>query len=406
MSTRQAPASRSRFRVHELSFRNWRLAVEEMMRLMIRLPSSQGGTPCSFRMACTGEESGRWNTASTLHCCSPDRMSVLSARSPSARRMAPMMTDLPAPVSPVMQMKPELGSQSSWSTRARFLIFSNVSIRALDFECIMASFALNAIMTSVMNILFLGTGTSTGVPQIGCSCAVCTSPDPRNKRLRSSVYVEAAGTRILLDSSPDLRQQALRENITDVDAVLYTHAHVDHVGGFDDLRAFCWRRSGGLPLYASPQTMEALRTMYGWAFEPKTARSGYVRPEPHEVTEPFRVGNVLVTPLPVMHAGVETYAYVLEAEGQRLAYMPDVKSIPEASLEAMKGVDLLIIDGLRYHLHPTHLCLEESLAAIAAIRPGRAVLTHMSHDMDYGILSGKLPENVMPAYDGLRLSLP
>lgn len=181
---------------------------------------------------------------------------------------------------------------------------------------------------------------------------------------------------------------------------------MDHVGGFDDLRAFCWRRSGGLPLYASPQTMEALRTMYGWAFEPKPGRSGYVRPEPHEVTEPFRVGNVLVTPLPVMHAGVETYAYVLEAEGQRLAYMPDVKSIPEASLEAMKGVDLLIIDGLRYHLHPTHLCLEESLAAIAAIRPGRAVLTHMSHDMDYGILSGKLPENVMPAYDGLRLSLP
>lgn len=107
-------------------------------------------------------------------------------------------------------------------------------------------------MTSVMNILFLGTGTSTGVPQIGCSCAVCTSPDPRNRRLRSSVYVEAAGARLLLDSSPDLRQQALREHITDVDAVLYTHAHVDHVGGFDDLRAFCWRRSGGLPMYASP----------------------------------------------------------------------------------------------------------------------------------------------------------
>ena len=119
-------------------------------------------------------------------------------------------------------------------------------------------------MTSVMNILFLGTGTSTGVPQIGCSCAVCTSPDPRNRRLRSSIYVEAAGTRLLLDSSPDLRQQALRENITDVDAVLYTHAHVDHVGGFDDLRAFCWRRSGGLPMYASPMTVDALRTMYGW----------------------------------------------------------------------------------------------------------------------------------------------
>ena len=117
-------------------------------------------------------------------------------------------------------------------------------------------------------------------------------------------------------------------------------------------------------------------------------------------------GNVLATPLPVLHAGVETYAYLLEAEGRSLVYMPDVKSIPAPSLERMKGVDLLIIDGLRYHLHPTHMCLEETLAAIAAVRPRRAVLTHLSHDMDYGILSGKLPENVMPAYDGLRLSLP
>lgn len=261
-------------------------------------------------------------------------------------------------------------------------------------------------MTSVMNILFLGTGTSTGVPQIGCSCAVCTSPDPRNKRLRSSIYVEASGTRILLDSSPDLRQQALRENITDLDAVLYTHAHVDHIGGFDDLRAFCWRRTGGLPMYASPETMKTLRTMYGWAFESGKARTGYVRPEPHEATEPFRVGSVLATPLSVDHAAVDTCAYMLESEGRRLVYMPDVKSIPEASLERMKGADLLIIDGLRYDLHPTHMCLDESLAAIRAIEPGQAFLTHLSHNMDYRILSGRLPENVGAAYDGLRLSLP
>lgn len=260
-------------------------------------------------------------------------------------------------------------------------------------------------MTSVMNILFLGTGTSTGVPQIGCSCAVCTSADPRNKRLRSSVYVEAAGTRLLLDSSPDLRQQALRENITDVDAVLYTHAHVDHIGGFDDLRAFCWRRTGGLPMYASPEAMQTLRIMYGWAFDPEKPRTGYVRPEPHEAAEPFRVGSVLATPLPVNHAGVATYAYMLESGGRRMVYMPDVKSIPETSLELMKGADLLVIDGLRYHLHPTHMCLDESLAAIRAVQPGQALLTHLSHDMDYQILSGKLPENVKPAYDGLRLSL-
>ena len=226
-------------------------------------------------------------------------------------------------------------------------------------------------MTSVMNILFLGTGTSTGVPQIGCSCAVCTSPDPRNKRLRSSIYVEASGTRILLDSSPDLRQQALRENITDLDAVLYTHAHVDHIGGFDDLRAFCWRRTGGLPMYASPETMKTLRTMYGWAFESGKARTGYVRPEPHEATEPFRVGSVLATPLPVDHAAVDTCAYMLESGGMRLVYMPDVKSIPEASLERMKGADLLIIDGLRYDLHPTHMCLDESLPPSGPSNPDR-----------------------------------
>lgn len=261
-------------------------------------------------------------------------------------------------------------------------------------------------MTSVMNILFLGTGTSTGVPQIGCSCAVCTSSDPRNKRLRSSIYVEASGTRLLLDSSPDLRQQALREGIEDVDAVLYTHAHIDHVGGFDDLRAFCWRRTDGLPMYASPETMRSLRTMYGWAFESRMGTTGYVRPEPHEVEEPFQVGAVLVTPLPVSHAGVETYAYLLESSGRRMVYMPDVKSIPDSSLELMKGADLLIIDGLRYRSHPTHLCLDESLAVIRILQPARAVLTHLSHDMDYDFLSGKLPENVIAAYDGLRLSLP
>jgi len=188
--------------------------------------------------------------------------------------------------------------------------------------------------------------------------------------------------------------------------VLYTHAHVDHIGGFDDLRAFCWRRTGGLPMYASPETMKTLRTMYGWAFESGKARTGYVRPEPHEATEPFRVGSVLATPLPVDHAAVDTCAYMLESGGMRLVYMPDVKSIPEASLERMKGADLLIIDGLRYDLHPTHMCLDESLAAIRAIEPGQAFLTHLSHNMDYRILSGRLPENVGAAYDGLRLSLP
>lgn len=260
-------------------------------------------------------------------------------------------------------------------------------------------------MTSVMSILFLGTGTSTGVPQIGCSCQVCSSSDSRNKRLRSSIYVETAGARILIDASPDLRQQALREKITELDAVLYTHPHIDHVGGFDDLRAFCWHRADGLPMYASPATMNALKAMYPWAFGPSMGQTGYVRPDPYEVTEPFRVGDLAITPLPVLHARVETYAYMLEAEGRRMIYMPDVKSIPPSSLEQMRGVDLLIIDGLRYRQHSTHMCLEESLDAIAAIRPGKAVLTHLSHEMDYHNLCRELPEHVIPAHDGLRLSL-
>ncbi len=262
-------------------------------------------------------------------------------------------------------------------------------------------------MTSVMNILFLGTGTSTGVPQIGCSCPVCASPDPRNKRLRSSVCVEAAGLRLLLDSSPDLRQQALRENISSIDAVLYTHCHVDHVGGFDDLRAFCWRRKTGLPMYASAEAMAGLRKMYDWAFTPpKTTASGYVRPEPHEVEEPFTIGALTITPVPVTHAWVHTNAYKIEHQGVSMVYMPDVKSIPPDSVELIKGVDLLIIDGLRYTEHPTHMTLEEALAAIEAVQPKRAILTHLSHQMDYEQLCSRLPSHVQPAYDGLKISLP
>ncbi len=258
-----------------------------------------------------------------------------------------------------------------------------------------------------MNILFLGTGTSTGVPQIGCSCPVCVSADPRNKRLRSSIFIEAAGLKLLVDSSPDLRQQALRAHLTALDAVLYTHCHVDHVGGFDDLRAFCWRRKDGLPMYASPQAMDGLRLMYGWAFQPPmTEASGYVRPEPHEVTQTFRIGELTITPVPVQHAWVHTNAYLIEHEGVRVVYMPDVKAIPAESLELIKGVDLLIIDGLRYTDHPTHMTLDEALDAIGHVQPKQALLTHLSHHMDYEDLSARLPANVKPAYDGLRVTLP
>lgn len=260
-------------------------------------------------------------------------------------------------------------------------------------------------MTSEINILFLGSGTSTGVPQIGCRCAVCSSDDPKNKRLRSSVYVEADGLRLLLDSSPDLRQQALRANISSVDAVLYTHAHVDHVGGFDDLRAFCWRREDRLPIYASSETLKTLKSMYGWAFNPKMNYKGYVRPEPHAVSHSFRLGNIKITPLPVVHAKVHTLAYRLEYADLRLVYMPDVKRIPFSSLRRMHDLDLLIVDGLRYEPHSTHFCVQDALDLVREIQPRQTLLTHLSHALDYHSLPVVLPPGVRPAYDGLSISL-
>lgn len=269
----------------------------------------------------------------------------------------------------------------------------------------MAQFQLNAIMTSVMNILFLGTGTSVGVPQIGCTCPVCLSTEEKNKRLRSSLLVEIDGLRILIDASPDLRQQALRSGINNVDAVLFTHSHVDHVGGFDDLRAFCWHREGGLPMYASEETMAALKNIYAWAFYPPVQHSGYVRPEPYVFTKSFKIGAVLVTPLPVQHGWVDVHGFMLDYGGKRIIYMPDVKTISTEVIEKMRGVDLLIIDGLRYSEHPTHLNVTEALEVIRQISPKRAILTHLSHEIDYQTLSAELPLGVEPAYDNLRISI-
>lgn len=258
-------------------------------------------------------------------------------------------------------------------------------------------------MTVGLQLLFLGTGTSTGVPLIGCECRVCKSADPRNKRLRSSILLDYVGTRLLVDSTPDLRQQALRERISDIDAVVYTHCHLDHVAGFDDLRAFCWHHEEPLPLYASEETMKVLRTMYPWAFSPDNTYLGYVRPDGRIIDGPFRIGSIGVTPVPVRHAGVQTNGYVFQCGEKRIGYACDVKSIPEESMKLLEGLDILVLDCLRRKEHPTHMSLEETLAAMECLRPGRGYLTHMSHDFDYGELEAFLPDPVAPAYDGLTV---
>lgn len=261
-------------------------------------------------------------------------------------------------------------------------------------------------MAADFSLTFLGTATSVGVPVIGCDCAVCQSSEPRNQRTRSSVLLRADGKTLLVDSGPDLRQQALREGLREIDAVLYTHAHLDHVAGFDELRAFCWKKGDPLPLYATPGCMATLRKMFGWAFFPERVIQGYVRPAAREIDGPFFYGEIRITPLPVEHSDVETIGFLFEHPGCRsLAYLPDVKRIPDTTLDLIRGVGVLVVDALRRTDHATHFSLDEALDTVGELRPGETWLTHLSHDYDAAKPMPELPANVALAWDGLRVSL-
>ncbi len=262
-------------------------------------------------------------------------------------------------------------------------------------------------MAADFSLTFLGTGTSVGVPVIGCDCRVCGSSDPRNKRGRASAVVRAGGVTLLVDSGPDLRLQALREGLRKIDAVLYTHAHLDHVAGFDELRAFCWARATPLPMHATDGCMRALQTMFGWAFSEENNYKGYVKPDARVIDGPFRYGDLRVTPLPVRHAAVETIGYRFDHRaGASIAYVPDVKEIPGPTIDLLRGVDVLVVDCLRETPHPTHFSLAEALAAAAEIGAGQTWFTHLGHESDHAELEAMLPAGVRVAWDGLCLALP
>jgi phosphoribosyl 1,2-cyclic phosphate phosphodiesterase len=253
-------------------------------------------------------------------------------------------------------------------------------------------------------LTILGSGTSVGVPVIGCPCPVCTSDDPRNRRTRSSIFLETDKVKLLVDTGPDLREQALREGLTDVDHVLYTHDHADHIVGFDEIRAFCWRREDALPIHGSAHTIASLERMFPWAFG-NIARN-YVRPDarPFEDFAAITLGDIEVLPLPVHHGASPTHGFRFQLpDGQRVAYLPDVKTIPPESREHLGDLSALIIDSLRPEPHPTHMSVSEALATASELAPAQTVLTHLTHDLDFAPASASLPPATGLAYDGLTI---
>ena len=257
---------------------------------------------------------------------------------------------------------------------------------------------------AALTITFLGTGTSQGVPIIGCDCEVCTSADPRDKRLRASIHVETPESAWVVDTGPDFRTQALRENIRRLDAVVYTHSHTDHIMGFDDLRPFC---HGGfdIPIYASAETMGDLERVFYFAFNGENRWPGYVRPLPHVVDGEFSLGGTTITPLPVLHGRARVNGYLFSRDGVRLAaYLSDCKVVPPAVIERIAGVRHLIVDALRNEPHPTHMNVAEALELSKIVAPERTWFTHLSHDMSHAKVEAALPENVRVAFDGLKIS--
>lgn len=253
-----------------------------------------------------------------------------------------------------------------------------------------------------MRLTFLGTGTSTGVPSIACDCETCLSTDERDKRLRVSVLIEHAGKKILVDTSADFRQQALRAGIGKLDAVLITHCHVDHVFGLDDIRPLNFRY-GAMPIYADEIAWKDLRRIFQYIFEPTHFGGGLPQLVPHTIhkNSPFCIGeDLLVTPLEVIHGKLPVIAYRFND----FAYATDLKTIPPDALDGLRDLDVLVLDCVRIKPHTTHLNIEEALYYIEKLKPKRAFLTHLNHDIMYERDKHLLPERVEFAYDGLVLT--
>ena len=252
-------------------------------------------------------------------------------------------------------------------------------------------------------VLVLGTGTSHGVPMIGCECDTCRSTDPRDRRSRASIYIQVGGgSSVLVDTSPDLRMQALTHGLRRVDAIAYTHSHADHVMGLDEVRRFNVLQKSAIPCYGDERTLSDLRRIYSYIFNPDTPRGGGL---PQIVTArvmgEFCVGRATFVPVPLLHGSRTILGYRIGS----FAYLTDCSGIPEGSWALLDGVRILMLDALRERPHPTHLSLGQALAVVDRLKPERALFTHMCHDLPHAETCARLPPSVQLAYDGLTFEI-
>lgn len=252
-----------------------------------------------------------------------------------------------------------------------------------------------------LQITVLGSGTSVGVPTIGCHCDVCSSTDPRDKRLRPSILIRYGTYNVVVDTTPDFRQQVLRAGIERVDAILFTHSHADHILGLDDIRPFNFRQRGSIPVFGSAETIAALRTVFRYIFDETGSESSVPRIETKILNGPVELGGLEFIPVLLAHGRGTVYGFRFG----NAAYLTDHSDIPEESLEQLRGLDVLFLDALRYKPHPTHSTVERSLKWVEQLTPRRAFFTHICHDLRHQRAESLLPAHVRLAYDGLEITV-
>ena len=252
-------------------------------------------------------------------------------------------------------------------------------------------------------VIVLGSGTSHGVPMIGCTCAVCRSADPRDRRTRPSIYLDVdGGPGILVDTATDLRQQALAHGITRVDAILYTHSHADHIMGLDEVRRFNVMQEGSIPAFADERTANDLRRAFGYVFTPPSEQGGGIpQITLTTITGPFNVGTVAVQPVPIYHGSRPILGFRFGS----FAYLTDCNRLADGAWDLLGDLDILILDALRHRSHPTHFTVAEALQVIERLKPRQTYLTHICHDLPHQATNASLPPGVELAYDGLTFSI-